>query len=129
MNETERFVLPGLPPTTNMAYKVAGRDGHGVMYKTTIAKEWQTIAGLVIGAGRIQPHQDWANCNIGVQFTFWCKNESRDIDGGVKLALDAVAIGLDFNDKQVTSLVVYKAKAMREEETDVWVYDVERGND
>lgn len=44
----EHFLIPGLPPTTNMSYKVSVRAGHGIMYKSAEAKAWQEAAIHII---------------------------------------------------------------------------------
>jgi Holliday junction resolvase RusA-like endonuclease len=115
VNEPERFVIPGLPPTTNHGYGLSVRGGHAVMYKTQTAKDWQYVASLFLIASH--KRQDWGDRDLYVSIVFAGKNKGRDIDGGVKLALDTLAEGLGFNDKQVVELRVFKTVNSLEETT------------
>ncbi len=123
VNKPEYFVIPGLPPTTNHAYRVSVRGGKAIMYKSVEAKAWQEAAVLIINTQK--ERQDWSTCGIRVGLTFFCNNMGRDIDGGIKLALDAIAEGLGFNDKKVLVLVVHKGKTVEQEETCVEVWSID----
>jgi Holliday junction resolvase RusA-like endonuclease len=108
MNRPECITLEGLPPTTNHAYGVSNRGGKARMYKTTDAKAWQEMIGWQVIAQRTQPHQDWQGRAIRVMITLWSQDRRADIDGGIKLTLDAIAKGLGFNDKMVDYVSVLR---------------------
>lgn len=109
MNAPESFALDGLPPTTNHSYGLhRDKQGRARMHSTVEKKAWQEAAILRIQAGRAQPHQDWTDRSLLVLLTFYCVNRNRDIDGGVKIVLDALAAALGFNDREIMMLMVQK---------------------
>lgn len=121
MNTTEIIRLDGLPPSTNHGYGVTAKSGKARMYKTSEAKAWQEAVMLVTRARRCQPHQEWKDKTISIQITLEARDRRMDIDGGVKLTLDAVAKALDFNDKMVDYLSVLRLVGEGTEHTIVYV--------
>jgi Holliday junction resolvase RusA-like endonuclease len=102
----ELIVLDGLPPTTNASYKT----GQGRFYMTAEAKAWKLATSLLVKAARLADWRDVKELLVIVTFHM-TRPAQRDVDGMVKLLLDAVADGLGFNDKRVASLFVSKEKA------------------
>jgi Holliday junction resolvase RusA-like endonuclease len=126
MNESEHFIIPGLPPTTNHCYGLTVKGGKAVMYKTQAAKDWQEMASLIINTQ--QKHQDWSKVSVAVDITFHCHRPvKRDVDGGIKITLDTVAAALGFNDSKVVWLQAGKDKAdaESEEQAEIMVNSIE----
>jgi len=90
------------PPGINATYKVTGSR----MYKSDIAVDWQTSAALAIGskAGEI----DWKDSHDYYGINIYTANKNMDVDATVKLVIDTIAQKLDFNDKRITEIHVYK---------------------
>lgn len=122
MNLCEIILLDGLPPTTNHGYGVSSRGGKARMYKTQEARAWQELVMWQVAAQRIQPHQDWQGRAIRVMITLWSQDRRADVDGGIKLTLDAIAKGLGFNDKMVDYISVARfVRPGGQEATEVYV--------
>ena len=101
--------IPVLPPTTNQAYRV----GQGRFYMTAEGKSWKKGAQLAIQAANRQPEGFWRNKQLHVSLIFFDHSTiTYDIDGRVKLALDAVADGLGFDDRYVLSMQIKKQSAI-----------------
>ena len=113
MTEFSVFI-DSLPPTSNQAYKV-GRLGKakGVLYMTEEGKAWKDGAQLAVQAANRQPEGFWKGRQLYVSLTFFGHSTlTYDIDGRVKLALDAVAAGLGFDDRYVFPLLLNKQKGV-----------------
>jgi len=92
------------------------------MYKTGEAKAWQEMIGWQVIAQRTQPRQDWQGRAIRVMITLWAQDRRADVDGGIKLTLDAVAKGLGFNDKMVDYVSVLRfVRPGNAEATEVYI--------
>ncbi len=104
--------IPTLPPTSNHAYGVAvNRKGKGFIYLTAEGKAWKAGAQLAVQAANSQPEGFWKDKQLCVSLTFFGKSAlTYDIDGRVKLTLDAVADGLGFDDRYVFPLFLDKKK-------------------
>lgn len=100
-----------LPPTLNQTYKAKCVCGHGALYKSDEAKVWQEYC-------------KWETCkqykdeallqdDLQVEIDFVCKRD-RDVDGSLKLLLDALKGIVYVDDKQVKKLVITKSKGREE---------------
>jgi crossover junction endodeoxyribonuclease RusA len=97
MNEPEHFTIPGLPPSTNHAYRKRG-NGPG-MYLTDKGEAWKDLVMIHVKYQRVQPWQAWRGKYIGFTMYLHMKHPlKQDFDNCLKLTVDAVAKTLDFND-------------------------------
>ena len=104
------LILP-LPPSVNNQYVTVGR-------RRVLSKGAQTfkrdVAKLVAGLrerGELAATQERAFAEelLGVYFTFYFTTPMRrDLDGGLKIALDALATALGFDDRAVVDLHLTK---------------------
>ena len=109
MTEFSVFIPGPLPPTTNQAY----RCGKGRLYMTESGKLWKLGAQLMVQAANRQPEGFWKDKQLYVSLIFFDKSVlTADVDGRAKLALDAVAAGLDFDDRYVFPLLLDKKKGV-----------------
>lgn len=87
MNEPERFVIPGLPITTNHSYGVATtKKGKAYMYPDKKLTAWQDAVMWQVKAQRVRPFQEWRD--KWVKFTMEQHMPdplSQDADGGLKI--------------------------------------------
>ncbi|CAN5648223.1 hypothetical protein BH23CHL2_BH23CHL2_23250 [soil metagenome] len=108
--KTVRLTLP-LPPSVNNQYATVGK-------RRVLSREARrfrrSVAAIVrdgFSAGRI--HQGWIDtargeplaCDITFYFTTPYR---RDLDGGLKIALDALLDALDLDDRYVVSITLTK---------------------
>lgn len=107
---TVRLTLP-LPPSINAQYVTVGRKR--VLSK--IARGFKKDAGKVIllmqEQGKVTPVEEKALANnlLGVYMTFYFETPMRrDLDGGLKIALDTIATALGFDDRNVVDLHLTK---------------------
>ena len=102
--------IPTLPPTTNHAYTIAvNKRGKAYTYMTAEGKAWKAGAQLKVQAANDQPEGFWKGKRLYVTLIFFDKSTlTYDVDGRVKLALDAVADGLGFDDRYVYPLLLDK---------------------
>ena len=108
MAEFSIFIPGPLPPTTNEAYRI----GKGRLYMTAEGKAWKKGAQLIVQAADSQQDGFWKGKRLSVKLVFFDKTVFRfDIDGRVKLCLDAVADGLGFDDRYVVSMRLDKQAA------------------
>lgn len=105
-----KLTLP-LPPSINNQYVTAGK--RRVLSKP--AKVFKRDAGkLIMGLrekGHILPAHEkvLATSLIGVYLTFYFETPMRrDLDGGLKIALDVLASNLGFDDRAVVDLHLTK---------------------
>jgi crossover junction endodeoxyribonuclease RusA len=108
---TIRLVLP-MPPSINAQYVVVGKRKR-VLSKT--ASAWKKDATKVISMLRdkstISPIEEKAlgNSLLGVYMTFYFETPMRrDLDGGLKIALDTIATNLGFDDRSVVDIHLTK---------------------
>ena len=105
-----KLTLP-LPPGINSQYVTVGK--RRVLSKP--AKTFKRDAGKLITGlrekGHIVPAQEkvLATSLIGVYLTFYFETPMRrDLDGGLKIALDVLATNLGFDDRAVVDLHLTK---------------------
>jgi crossover junction endodeoxyribonuclease RusA len=107
---TVRLTLP-LPPGVNNQYVTAGT--RRVLSKAAKAFK-KEVESLLVGhreRNRITTSQEraLADAFIGVYMTFFFETPlKRDLDGGLKIALDAIATGLGFDDRRVVDIHLIK---------------------
>lgn len=107
---TLRLTLP-LPPGVNNQYVTAGK--RRVLSKTAKAFK-NEVKSLLLNhreKNRITAAQERAikTAYIGVYMTFYFETPlKRDLDGGLKIALDAIAAGLEFDDRKVVDIHLTK---------------------
>jgi crossover junction endodeoxyribonuclease RusA len=105
-----RLTLP-LPPGVNNQYVTAGK--RRVLSKPARAfkDEVKTLLLNHRERNRITAAQERAikSSYIGVYLTFYFETPlKRDLDGGLKIALDAIASGLEFDDRKVVDIHLTK---------------------
>ena len=107
---TLRLTLP-LPPGVNNQYVTAGK--RRVLSKP--AKTFKNdVKKLLLNhreKNRITAAQERVigSSYIGVYMTFYFETPlKRDLDGGLKIALDAIAAGLEFDDRKVVDIHLTK---------------------
>lgn len=107
---TVRLTLP-LPPGVNNQYVTAGK--RRVLSKPAKAFK-DEVTKLLLDhreRNRITSAQERTikNAYIGVYMTFFFETPlKRDLDGGLKIALDAIATGLGFDDRRVVDIHLTK---------------------
>lgn len=109
---TLSLTLP-MPPSINAQYTLAKGTKRRVLTKT--ARDFKKKAGNVIllmqQQGKITPVEEraFANNLLGVYMTFYFETPMRrDLDGGLKIALDTIATSLGFDDRNVVDLHLTK---------------------
>lgn len=109
---TIRLTLP-MPPSINAQYTLAKGTKKRVLTKA--AKDFKKQAGNVIlllqQQSKITPVEEKALANnlLGVYMTFYFETPMRrDLDGGLKIALDTIATSLGFDDRNVVDLHLTK---------------------
>jgi crossover junction endodeoxyribonuclease RusA len=110
MMGTLRLTLP-LPPSINSQYVTVGR--RRVLSKD--AKSFKSDVNKLIGNLRttgkipIQLEAELQKSLLGVYLTFHFETPfRRDLDGGLKIALDSLAEALGFDDRMVVDLHLVK---------------------
>lgn len=108
-------VLP-LPPTTNHGYGLS----KGRMYKTAETRAWEQFAYYKLKLRNKQPLQGSVGVTLGFYFD---SHRRKDIDGGIKFALDILAkAGLITDDSQISDLVVAKRYSKEAPRLEVELY-------
>jgi crossover junction endodeoxyribonuclease RusA len=107
---TVKLTLP-LPPGVNNQYVTAGK--RRVLSKPARAFK-DEVTKLLLDhreRNRITTAQERAIASawIGIYLTFYFETPlKRDLDGGLKIALDAIAAGLGFDDRRVVDIHLTK---------------------
>jgi crossover junction endodeoxyribonuclease RusA len=107
---TVKLTLP-LPPGVNNQYVTAGK--RRVLSKPARAFK-DEVTKLLLDhreRNRITTAQERAIASawIGIYLTFYFETPlKRDLDGGLKIALDAIATGLGFDDRRVVDIHLTK---------------------
>ena len=97
------FRMPGSPRSYNNAL---GRGHHVKTYLKKWAKDWKCELGLRALATR---PADWNLAGrYAVEIRSWFSSNASDVDGPVKLTLDALKGIAWFDDRQVLSHAAYK---------------------
>lgn len=107
---TFSLVLP-LPPSINSQYVTVGRKRVLSKGAKAFHKEVKAIFLHLRESGRLAPHVDarFADSLLGVYFTFFFETPMRrDLDGGLKIALDALGENLGFDDRTVVDIHLIK---------------------
>lgn len=104
------LTLP-LPPGVNNQYVTVGK--RRVLSKSARAfkQDVTTHLAALRERGELTPavERAFADSLIGVYLTFYFETPMRrDLDGGLKIALDALATGLGFDDRSVVDLHLVK---------------------
>lgn len=107
---TIRMTLP-LPPGVNNQYVTVGK--RRVLSKPARAFKAEVKAALLRHRERngltAAQERTLASAWIGVYLTFFFETPlKRDLDGGLKIALDAMAEGLGFDDRRIVDLHLTK---------------------
>lgn len=105
-----RFVLP-MPPSINSQYIVAGRrrvlSAGAKAFRKDVKKivERARLDGTLTAAGEAELSRGF----LGVYLTFYFETPMRrDLDGGLKIALDAVCDSLGLDDRIVVDIHLIK---------------------
>lgn len=88
-------IVPGVAPTLNSSYKVAGVGQSRRIYKDSSVSVWQEAVAWEIKA--VRP-RGWTPARRVLVTIEWYMPRKRDCDAGVKACLDAVAVGLGVDD-------------------------------
>ena len=107
---TDRLTLP-LHPSVNNQYVTAGKRRILSKPAKAFKKEVETLLLDHREKNRITAEQERtiADAYIGVYMTFFFETPlKRDLDGGLKIALDAIASGLGFDDRKVVDIHLIK---------------------
>ena len=105
------LALP-LPPSINHQYAtVNGRrvlSSKGRQYKSSVGQ--QILASLAMSSSKISLLKTLHthSLNLSIKF-FFTSALRRDIDGGLKIAQDAICDALDLNDNRIVEIHLYKA--------------------
>jgi crossover junction endodeoxyribonuclease RusA len=105
-----RLTLP-LPPSVNAQYVTVGRKRVLSKVARTFKKDAGKIIMLLQQQSKITPVEEKALANnlLGVYMTFYFETPMRrDLDGGLKIALDTIATNLGFDDRNVVDLHLTK---------------------
>lgn len=107
---TLRLTLP-LPPSVNAQYVTVGRKRVLSKVARTFKKDASKAIMLLQQQSKITPVEEkaFANNLLGVYMTFYFETPMRrDLDGGLKIALDTIATSLGFDDRNVVDLHLTK---------------------
>jgi crossover junction endodeoxyribonuclease RusA len=107
---TVRLTLP-LPPSVNAQYVTVGRKRVLSKAARTFKKDASKVIALLQERSKITPVEEKALANnlLGVYMTFYFETPMRrDLDGGLKIALDTIATSLGFDDRNVVDLHLTK---------------------
>ena len=107
---TLRLTLP-LPPGVNNQYVTVGRKRVLSKPAQTFNKDVAKIVGQSRAKGEIHPAMEAAlkDALIGIYLTFYFETPNRrDLDGGLKIALDALCRALGIDDRAVVDLHLTK---------------------
>jgi crossover junction endodeoxyribonuclease RusA len=107
---TFRLTLP-LPPSVNNQYVTVGRKRVLSKPAQTFNKDVAKIVDQARAKGDILPAMESAlkDALIGIYLTFYFETPNRrDLDGGLKIALDALCRALGIDDRAVVDLHLTK---------------------
>ncbi len=104
------FELP-LPPSVNHQYVTIGRrrvlSKPALTFKRDVAKLLDRLRAD--GTLTVSHEGQLRSALLGVYLTFYFETpRRRDLDGGLKIALDALATALDFDDRDIVDLHLTK---------------------
>ena len=105
------LALP-LPPSINHQYAtVHGRrvlSSKGRQYKSSVAQQILTSLAMSTSKVALLKNLHTHSLNLSIKF-FFSSALRRDIDGGLKIAQDAICDALDLNDNRIVEVHLYKA--------------------
>lgn len=102
-----RIVVPGPQVATNAAY----RGGRGRYWMTKEGKEFvERVKACTVRAVKQRSSMPfpWFSGPVYVSIDFFFRSARNDVDGPIKLVLDALAPAVYSNDRQVETLVAAK---------------------
>src|SRR4051812_40067226 len=109
-NDTLRIVLP-LPPSVNNQYVTVGRR----RVLSAAARAFNSDAAKSVEALRANGRLPWeteralADTSLSVALTYYFETpRKRDLDGGLKITLDALSRALGFDDRDIVDLHLTK---------------------
>jgi len=112
------MIINGVPPSTNMSYKITCKSGYAKMYLTDKAQAFKGQVQHFAKQAGYAPTTD----PIRVDITMTCKNKHRrDLDGICKLILDSMNKVAYKDDSQIIELHAYK-KFGKVAQTEIKVY-------
>lgn len=118
-----RATVPGVAPSVNHTYRASGG---GRVYKTSEAKDWQTMAAVILASGR-RPDKGWPHRGrVHLDLIFHVRNKRRsDMDNRIKAVQDCLAMaGIIEDDYQVWVLSAQRVRDGTESvEIEVWELD------
>jgi crossover junction endodeoxyribonuclease RusA len=111
LSPRELFVVLPLPPSINHQYAtVNGRRvlaSPGRQYKTAVASHLLTV--LRQSSHRTEFLEQLENHTLSLSLRFHFKTAlRRDLDGGLKIAQDAICQAIDLNDNRITEIHLHK---------------------
>ena len=102
-------VILGKPPGINEMYiNIRGR-GRAL---TSDARKWKENIGKIVKLRAEEDYKKYATADLYLEIMWFWPNTyyKRDIDGPIKLVMDAVCKALGYNDSRVVELHVTKLK-------------------
>ena len=102
-----QVTILGLPPATNHLYP-SGRDGR--RHLSAEGRAWGQMVADECMAARVPPFIGRTHLHLRVDIDFVGMTDRRDIDGGVKILLDALAEALGFDDRWIDELHVCRRR-------------------
>ena len=104
------ITLP-VPPTVNHQYAtVNGRrllTAKGRQYKALVAQEILVVLGRSLAREPLLRTLRHSDLSLSIRFHFTSPLR-RDVDGGLKIAQDALCEALQINDNRITEIHLYK---------------------
>ena len=104
------LTLP-LPPGVNNQYVTVGRRRVLSKAAQTFKRDVAKLIGGLRERGELEPAREraFADALIGVYLTFYFTTPMRrDLDGGLKITLDALSTALGFDDRSIVDLHLTK---------------------
>lgn len=117
-----RFTVPVRPIGVNAAYAPARWGRRHGFRKTDAAVQYSTL--LQLAARRAMRGRDPFSGHCEVRLLFVYPDNRSDVDGAVKLSLDALEGCVYWDDRQVVRLVAEKAKDAEAPRVEVEVVEV-----
>ena len=105
-----RLVLP-LPPSINRQYATVGNRRVLTKDAREFKREVKKAIDRALLSGKVatSTERELKTALIGVYFTFYFETpKRRDLDGGLKIALDAICVPLGIDDRSVVDLHLTK---------------------
>lgn len=97
--------VPILPPGINRTYLIGNKH----LYKSEVARDWETSAALVIGSEAAS--QEWLDDSSFYEVNIQLHNSNHDVDAHQKLIIDCLTQKLGFNDNRILKQCSEKIKS------------------